>query len=199
MGPSCPGLGSLHPSYLCISQTLWRLQRGSWRNDEHPVLPMKDVQREATHWMCSCLPYKSSRSAEMPVVTGGYLDAGSWGQETKYMWRQSHLLLCMAHSLTLSHHHLYLLLVITIHSSWACQVVLVVKDLPASAGDVRDAALISGLEDPPEEGMATHSSILAWRILWTEEPGRLQSMGSQRVGHDWSNLAHTYHMLFCWN
>ena len=39
-------------------------------------------------------------------------------------------------------------------------------------------------EDPLEEGMATHSSRLAWRILWTEEPGGLQSMGSQRVGHD---------------
>ena len=41
-----------------------------------------------------------------------------------------------------------------------------------------------GWEDPLEEGMATHSSILAWRIPWTEEPGRLQSVGSQRVGHD---------------
>ena len=41
-------------------------------------------------------------------------------------------------------------------------------------------------EDPLEEGMATHSSILAWRIPWTEEPGGLQSMGSQRVGHDWA-------------
>ena len=41
-----------------------------------------------------------------------------------------------------------------------------------------------GTEDPLEEGMATHSSILAWRIPWTEEPGGLQSMGSQRVGHD---------------
>ena len=39
-------------------------------------------------------------------------------------------------------------------------------------------------EDPLEKGMATHSSILAWRIPWTEEPGRLQFMGSQRVGHD---------------
>ena len=39
-------------------------------------------------------------------------------------------------------------------------------------------------EDPLEEGMATHSSILAWRILWTEEPGGLQSMESQRVGHN---------------
>ena len=41
-----------------------------------------------------------------------------------------------------------------------------------------------GWDDPLEKGMATHSSILAWRIPWTEEPGRLQSMGSQRVGHD---------------
>ena len=41
-----------------------------------------------------------------------------------------------------------------------------------------------GWEDPLEKEKATHSSILAWRIPWTEEPGRLQSMGSQRVGHD---------------
>ena len=40
--------------------------------------------------------------------------------------------------------------------------------------------------------MATHSSILAWRIPWTEEPGGLQSMGSQRVGHDWVTNTHTY-------
>ena len=41
-----------------------------------------------------------------------------------------------------------------------------------------------GLEDPLEKGMATHSNILAWKILWTEEPGRLYSIASQRVGHD---------------
>ena len=41
-----------------------------------------------------------------------------------------------------------------------------------------------GWEDPLEEGMAAHSSILAWRIPWTEEPSGLQSIGSQRVGHD---------------
>ena len=46
-----------------------------------------------------------------------------------------------------------------------------------------------GQEDPLEEGTATHSSILAWRIPWTEEPGGLQSMGSQRVRHDGSDLA----------
>jgi len=41
-----------------------------------------------------------------------------------------------------------------------------------------------GWEDPLEEGMEIHSSVLAWRIPWTEEPGGLQSMGSQRAGHD---------------
>ena len=49
-------------------------------------------------------------------------------------------------------------------------------------------------EDPQEEDMAIHSSILAWRIPWTEEPGRLRPIGSQRVGHDWSNLAHPINM-----
>ena len=57
----------------------------------------------------------------------------------------------------------------------------VVKNLPANIGD---AVSILGQEDPLEGEMATHSSILAWKIPWTEEPGRLQSMGSQRVGHD---------------
>ena len=44
-----------------------------------------------------------------------------------------------------------------------------------------------GWEDPLEEEMATHSRILAWKVLWTEEPGRLQSMGFQRLGHDWAH------------
>ena len=48
-----------------------------------------------------------------------------------------------------------------------------------------------GQEDPPEEEMVTHSSILACRITWTGEPGGLQSMGSHRVRHDWGDLAHT--------
>ena len=69
------------------------------------------------------------------------------------------------------------------------QVALVVKNLPANAGGVRDTVWSLGQEDPLEKEMATHSSILAWRIPLTEEPGRLQSMGLQRVVHDWSNLA----------
>ena len=61
-----------------------------------------------------------------------------------------------------------------------------VKNLPT----IQENWFLSlGLEDLLEKGMETHSSILAWRISWTEEPGRLQSMGSQRVKHD-------YHFLF---
>ena len=70
--------------------------------------------------------------------------------------------------------------------------VLVVKNPPANAGDLRDEGLISGSEGPLEEGMATHSSILAWRIPWTEESGRRQSIGSQRAGHGRSDLVHTH-------
>ena len=56
----------------------------------------------------------------------------------------------------------------------------VVRNLPARAGDGGDMGWIPGLEDPLEEEMATHSSIFAWRIPWTEEPSGLQSTGSQR-------------------
>ena len=64
----------------------------------------------------------------------------------------------------------------------ASQVILVVKN-PFVNGDVREMGSSPGLKDSLEEGTATHSSILAWRISWTEEQERLQSMGSQRVGH----------------
>ena len=58
------------------------------------------------------------------------------------------------------------------------------SDSKESACNAGDLGLIPGLEDPLEKEMATHFSILAWKIPWTEEPGRLQSMGSQRFGHD---------------
>ena len=53
-----------------------------------------------------------------------------------------------------------------------------------------------GQEDPLEESMATPSSTLAWRIPWTEEPGGLQSMGSQRVGHDRATNTHTHVLMY---
>ena len=60
----------------------------------------------------------------------------------------------------------------------------VVKNPPATAGDTRAAGLIPVSGRSPEEGMATHSSILAWRIPWTEEPGGLKFMELQRVRDD---------------
>ena len=58
---------------------------------------------------------------------------------------------------------------------------LVVKNLPANAGD---EGSVLGQEDPLEEEIATHSSILAWRIPWTERPGKLWSTESQKVAHN---------------
>ena len=112
-------------------------------------------------------------------------------------------------------------------SQWASQVALVVQNLPASTGDIRDdgsipgsgrslwrrdgyplqyswASLLAqlvknppamqetwvrslGWEDPPKEEMATHSSIFAWKIPWTETPGGLQSMRPQKVRHNWAS------------
>ena len=63
----------------------------------------------------------------------------------------------------------------------ASQVAQVAKNLPANAENATDMGWSLGWEDPLEEEMATHSSILAWRIAWTEEPGGLQSTGSQRL------------------
>ena len=59
-----------------------------------------------------------------------------------------------------------------------------VKNPSANAGDISNVGWIPGLGNPLEEGIATHSSILAWRFLWTEESGGLQSTGLQRVRHD---------------
>ena len=56
------------------------------------------------------------------------------------------------------------------------------KESSCNAGGL---GLITGQEDALEKGRGTHSSILVWRVPWTEEPGRLQSMGLKRVGHDW--------------
>ena len=67
-----------------------------------------------------------------------------------------------------------------------------VKNLPA----VQETCIQSlGWEDPLEKRMATHSSIVAWIIPWTEEPGKLQSMGSQRIRHDWATNTFTLNIF----
>ena len=69
---------------------------------------------------------------------------------------------------------------------------LVVKNLSANAGEAREVCSIPGSGDPLGEEMATHSSILGWRIPWREQPGGLQSVASQRIVHNWSDLAHMH-------
>ena len=69
--------------------------------------------------------------------------------------------------------------------NWSGLTWKLVNNPPANAGDGRDRSLIPGWKDTLEEGMATHSSILAWKIPWTEEPAVLQPMGQQKVRHDW--------------
>ena len=76
--------------------------------------------------------------------------------------------------------------------SYICPGVQMVKNLPA----IQETQVKSlGREDPMEEEMAIHSSILTWRIPWTEEPGGLQSMGSQRVGCYWATNTHIHTYL----
>ena len=70
-----------------------------------------------------------------------------------------------------------------LHCSWASLVAQTVKNLPA-VQETSNSDLLVGQEDPMGKGMASHPTILAWRIPWTEEPGRLQSIESQRVRHD---------------
>ena len=76
--------------------------------------------------------------------------------------------------------------------------VLVVENLPTNAEDITDVGSIPGLGNFLEEGIEIHSSILAWRIPWTKEPGGLQSTVSQRIRHDWSDLAHTHTCSYKW-
>ena len=80
------------------------------------------------------------------------------------------------------------------------QVALVVKNPPVCAGDLEMRGQSLSWNDPLEKDMATHSIILVWRIPQTEEPGGLQSLGLQRVRHNWTNLAHTMmlvHKFLC--
>ena len=75
---------------------------------------------------------------------------------------------------------------------WASLVGSAVKEFTCNTGAAGDWVQSLGQEDSLEEGMATHSSILGWRIPWTEEPGGLWSIGLQRVRRDSSNLALTH-------
>ena len=89
--------------------------------------------------------------------------------------------------------HIYYALILT----WALLVAQAGKN-PPTMWETRVWSL--GCKDPPEEGMATHSSVLAWRIPWTEKPGGLKSMGLQRVGHNWAtkHVLTQHYVFYLW-
>ena len=89
------------------------------------------------------------------------------------------------------------------HTHRASLVAQTVKNLPAKKKKKKNLPAMRGTwvrslgqEDPLEKEMATRSSILAWRIPWTEKPGGLQSTGSQRVGHDWATSLYIHTFFF---
>ena len=81
----------------------------------------------------------------------------------------------------------------TLYLKLASLVARTAKQLPAILQDTQVWSL--GQKDPQEKWMTTHSSILTWRISWKEEPGRLQSMRPQRIGHDWRHWARMHILL----
>ena len=90
-------------------------------------------------------------------------------------------------------HNMHLLICL-ITAKWASLVAQMVKNLPA----VQETQVQTlDQEDPLEKGMATHSSILAWRSPWTEEPGGLQPMGLQTVGHNQVTNTFTFNNCKC--
>ena len=95
------------------------------------------------------------------------MDRGAW-------WVTVHRVTKSQTRLSNYHFHFQML-------SWTSEVALLVKNPPVNAGDKRDPGFISGSGSFLKEGMATHSSILAWRILRIEEPDRRQSIQSQRA------------------
>ena len=105
-------------------------------------------------------------------------------------------------TITWSLAHSCLVEMTSIHYPWtlwdrASRVVLVVKNLPANAGDIRNVVLIPGLGRASGKGNGHPLNYSCLENPWTEEPGRLQSIGPQRVRHDWSDLAHTQHVNIC--
>ena len=84
------------------------------------------------------------------------------------------------------------MLCIKYHNLWAFQVVLVIKNPPVSTGDIRAVGLIPGLGRGPGGGRGKPLQYSCLGIPWTEEPGRLQSTGLERVEHKWRDLVHTF-------
>ena len=152
------------------------------------------VHVHSQSWLCSptdCVPWGSSVHGDSPGKnTRVGCHALLWGI---FPTEGSNLGLvhCRRILYCLSHQGSLLFWAILNEKRWASWVTPVVKNVLVNAEDIEIQVRSLGWEDPLEEAMATHCSILAWRIPWTEEPCGLQSIGLQRVGHNWSNGVHT--------
>ena len=143
--------------------------------EAYPVLPKSYMRNKSSHTLLVCVCGHWSWQPKQILSGGGGVHPCS---ATIYQSISYHLFIFSHHLEFLYVPHLLL---------GASLVAQTVKHLPA----MQETQVQSlGREDPLEKEMATHSSTLAWKIPWIEKPCRLQSMGSQRVGHDWATSLH---------
>ena len=166
-----------------------------------------DIFKSQTILLFKKLNNQNKISIGVPGFTNGVCFSLCWGQEDA-SFPASELLVCLwiflwdivisafIFLILMSIFAFYFILRHNIHTIRASQVVLVVKNPPANTGDMRDVGSILGSGRSPGGGLATLSSMLACRIQWTEEPGRLQSMGFQRIGHNCNDLACTHMYVY---
>ena len=132
-----------------------------------------DTPVDSSHWPCHSVLFSSSRRRNKLWLT-------NYGVRP---WKS------LTHSVSLIYFLKILFIYFDMDLLKMTQVAQMVKNLPAVQ---KTWVLPLSREDPLEKGKATHSSILAWRIPWMEEPGELQSMDSQRVRHNWVTNTHTF-------
>ena len=155
-----------------MTVTLFSSSEDLYRGMELPTLPSRD-------W--ACWGYASEESAEK--MWWNIFDA----QGIRLMEPHIHAYYYIVYYNYLQLHSYMWLIMHKYIIQWSSLVAQTVKNLPA----MQEAQVWSlGRENPLEKGMATHYTILAWKIPWTEEPGGLQSMGLQRVRHNWANNTH---------
>ena len=114
-----------------------------------------------------------------------------WSTKSTHSWQYQRTAAFVYTNSEHSEREIKKMILFTIAWVWASQVPLGINNLSVNAEDIRDSGSILGQEDPLEEGMATHSSSLAWRIPMDRGAWWATVHGVARMGHDWSNLACT--------
>ena len=143
--------------------------------------------REAWHATVHEVARSQTRLSDLTTVDSSRSSPGSRGNGYS-SFGYLHLWLTFLWNF-LSHFSVAFVLKLWLLTSQASLLAQSVKTLPAM---LETQVQSLGGEDPPEKEMATHSSILAWKIPWTEDPSGLWSMESQRVGHDWETITFTF-------